>query len=256
MFSGSSCTQVHGRAFGVGRQGLGQGRGVRADRAVRCAGWPRRRASAFRVRRPARSRACRCTCSTRLTLSGRTAASGRMRWKPLADRSSRDETAAGRRSRLLGVMMIRGLRQGRSIWRRRAWKYWAGRGQVHHLEIVLGGHGQEALQARAGMLGTHALEAVGQQHDEAGQAAPLLLGAGDELIDDGLGHVDEVAELGLPDDQALGRVQAVAVLEAEHAVLGERAVVDLQMAPGPRPDGAGACRWCRPGCRAAPRGAG
>ena len=45
---------------------------------------------------------------------------------------------------------------------------------------------------------------------------------------DHLGGVHEVAELRLPQDEVVGRLDRVAVLEAERARLGERAVVDLQ----------------------------
>ena len=37
----------------------------------------------------------------------------------------------------------------------------------------------------------------------------------------------EVAELGLPDHQPVGTIQAVAVLEAQHAGFGQRAVDDF-----------------------------
>ncbi len=56
---------------------------------------------------------------------------------------------------------------------------------------------------------------------------PLLLGRGDELVDDGLRAVDEVTELGLPDDQRLRTGQRVAVLEAHRRVLAEERVVDV-----------------------------
>ena len=90
-------------------------------------------------------------------------------------------------------------------------------GRVDDLDVVLGGQTEEALQAGAGVLGALPFEAVRQQQDQAAQPAPLVLGAGDELVDDHLGGVDEVAELGLPQNQPVGAVQAVAVLEAEHA---------------------------------------
>ena len=77
------------------------------------------------------------------------------------------------------------------------------------------------------MLGPLAFEAVRQQQHEAAQPPPLLFGAGDELVDDHLGGVDEVAELRLPQHQPVRAVEAVAVLEAQHAGLGQRAVVDL-----------------------------
>ncbi|RUS79001.1 hypothetical protein EGW08_013258, partial [Elysia chlorotica] len=47
----------------------------------------------------------------------------------------------------------------------------------------------------------HALEAVWQQHDEAGLTHPLGLPARDELIDDALRRVGKVAKLRLPDHQ-------------------------------------------------------
>ena len=64
---------------------------------------------------------------------------------------------------------------------------------------------------------------------QAAAAAPLRLGRGDELVDDHLGAVGEVAELGLPHDQHVGLVERVAVVEAEHGRLGEQAVVDAEL---------------------------
>src|SRR5207249_1610909 len=56
---------------------------------------------------------------------------------------------------------------------------------------------------------------------------PLLLGAHDELIDDHLRRVHEIAELRLPDHERLRVFEAVAVLVAERGDLGQRAVLDL-----------------------------
>ena len=69
----------------------------------------------------------------------------------------------------------------------------------------------------------------------------------------------EVAELRLPDDELVGAVEAVAVLEAEDARLAERRVVDLEAA-----DAADAVaevrerrvRLARLACRRGPRGGG
>ena len=70
--------------------------------------------------------------------------------------------------------------------------------------------------------------AVRQQHHQAAHALPLRVRRGDELVDDHLRAVREVAELRLPERER-GRVgEAVAVLEAEHRGLGELAVVDLE----------------------------
>ena len=72
---------------------------------------------------------------------------------------------------------------------------------LHDREVVLGGQEQEALDAAGAVLGTLALVAVGQQHDQAGVLVPLVLGGHQELVDDDLGAVHEVAELGLPDHE-------------------------------------------------------
>ncbi len=57
----------------------------------------------------------------------------------------------------------------------------------------------------------------GKSSDQSAQPTPAVGGPCDELIDDHLACVDEVAKLGLPRDQARGTVEAVAVLEPEHA---------------------------------------
>ena len=49
---------------------------------------------------------------------------------------------------------------------------------------------------------------------------------GDKLVDDALGGVAEVAELGLPHDQRVGVGHGVAKLKAQDAVLTEGAVAD------------------------------
>src|SRR6202022_2833679 len=91
-----------------------------------------------------------------------------------------------------------------------------------------GGELEEALEAGGRMLGPRPLVAVGQGQGEERGLAPLGQAGDDELVDDYLGGVDEVAELGLPDDERLRRLLAVAVLEAEAAHLRQRAVVQLE----------------------------
>ena len=93
---------------------------------------------------------------------------------------------------------------------------------------------QEPLEARRGVLGALALVAVRQQQDQAGELAPLVLGRHQEVVDDDLGAVGEVAELGLPGHQGLGRLDRVAVLEADGGVLGEQGVADGEVAHRPR----------------------
>ena len=65
--------------------------------------------------------------------------------------------------------------------------------------------------------------------------------ADDELVDDDLRAVHEVAELRLPQHERLRRGHRVAVLEADARVLGERRVVDLERRRPPRRDAASAC---------------
>ena len=96
-----------------------------------------------------------------------------------------------------------------------------------NLDVVLGRQRQEPLEAGARMLRPLPFEAVRQEHHEPREPVPLVFGADDELVNDDLGTVDEVAELRLPHDKPVRAVEAVAVLEAEHSCLRQRAVVDF-----------------------------
>ena len=112
-----------------------------------------------------------------------------------------------------------------------------GRG-LADLDVVAGGELQVALDAGAGVLGALAFVAVREQERDAAEQSPLVFGGGDELVDDDLRAVGEVAELRFPQDERFGVVAAVAVLEAQDAGLGEDRVVDAEAAPG----------WGRGGC--------
>ena len=68
--------------------------------------------------------------------------------------------------------------------------------------------------------------AVRQEHNETRLSDPLGLTAGDKLIDDALGRVGEVSELGFPQDQGVGVGHRVAQFKSEHAVLAEGAVAN------------------------------
>ena len=125
-------------------------------------------------------------------------------------------------------MTTSGLRYGRSTWRRSAWKYCAGVVKLQTCQLSLTDSVEEAIETRVRVLGPLPLHAVRQQQDEAAHAVPLRLRRGQELVDDDLRGVHEVAELRLPDREPLGHVEAVAVLEAEHARLGQRAVARLE----------------------------
>ena len=130
---------------------------------------------------------------------------------------SRLRDRCGMAQQALGRHHHQRLAPGASTCRRRQWKYLRRRGGLHDLDVVLGGQRQEALEPGARVLRALAFEAMGQEQHQAAQALPLVFGAGDELVDDHLGRVHEVAELGLPDHQPVRAVEAVAVLEAQHA---------------------------------------
>ena len=99
--------------------------------------------------------------------------------------------------------------------------------RVYNLDIVVDGKFQKTLQARARMLRSLPFEPMGKEEHKPAQPAPLFFGADKELIDDDLGRIDEVSELGLPKNQPVGTVQAVPVLEPKHTRLGEGTVVKL-----------------------------
>ncbi len=67
-----------------------------------------------------------------------------------------------------------------------------------------------------------------QQHHQTREPPPLVLTRGDKLVDDDLPRVGKVAELRLPDHQTVGDVERVTVLEPQHAVFGQRRVVNLE----------------------------
>src|SRR5215510_10969653 len=77
------------------------------------------------------------------------------------------------------------------------------------------------------MLGPLSFIPMGKQEDEPAEPLPLECGAGDELVDDDLGAVDKVPELGLPEGQFIGICQTLAKLEPKRSVLGQGAVDDL-----------------------------
>src|SRR5205807_6711537 len=98
----------------------------------------------------------------------------------------------------------------------------SGRGGIDDLDVSFGAQREEALEPRAGMLRSLSFVTVRQQHRQPAVLSPLLLGAGDKLVDDDLGAVDEVAELRFPDDQRRRIGYRVAILESEYAVFGEQ----------------------------------
>ena len=119
----------------------------------------------------------------------------------------------GREQQRLAAQQVEVLRGGRAV------------GQA---QVDVGGGLEEALGARRRVIGALAFVAVRQQQHQRRRQAPLGAARGDELVDDHLGAVDEVAVLRLPHDQPARLLDVVAELEADGGGLGERAVADLE----------------------------
>src|SRR5438067_10398490 len=64
-----------------------------------------------------------------------------------------------------------------------------------------------------------------EQHDAAG-ALPFGFGGNNELIDDRLRTVCEIAELRLPQTQHVGIVERVSIIESEHSSFREETVIN------------------------------
>ena len=128
---------------------------------------------------------------------------------------------------LLGVNTTSGLRHGRKRLPPKQMEILRRIGRLADLEIVARRQLQEAFDARAGVFRALPFVAVRQQQHDAGKQSPLVFAGADELVDDCLRDVDEVAELRLPQHQRLGIIAAVAVFETQHAGFGQRRVVDL-----------------------------
>src|SRR5690625_938489 len=89
---------------------------------------------------------------------------------------------------------------------------------------MLRAHLQETLQTRRGVLRPLTFVAVRQVERESAQASPLDLAGDDELVDDHLRTVGEIAELRFPDHHRRGVRGGVSVLESEYRLLGEQRV--------------------------------
>ena len=98
-----------------------------------------------------------------------------------------------------------------------------------HLHVVLRAQLQIAFGTRRRMLGPLPFEPVRQQQRETAHAAPFHFTRADELVDDDLRAVGEVAELRFPDHQLIRLRRRITVLEPQHRVLGQHAVDDLEV---------------------------
>src|SRR5689334_25173475 len=105
-----------------------------------------------------------------------------------------------------------------------------GRRRIGDDEVVLGAELEVALQPRARVLRPLPLIAMGQEEHESRVLAPLCAISREELVDDGLSNVREIAELCLPEHQVARSRRAAAVLEADDPALRPRTVVDVEAA--------------------------
>ncbi len=103
------------------------------------------------------------------------------------------------------------------------------RGRLADSQRALGAQLQPALDARRAVVGTLAFVAVGEKQDHARLLRPLGVAGTDELVGDGLGAIGEVAELGFPAHQRLGRGHRVAVLKAHARVLTQQRIEHVEL---------------------------
>ena len=78
------------------------------------------------------------------------------------------------------------------------------------------------------MLRTLAFIAMRQEDGQAAETTPLGKAGGDELVEDHLGAVGEVAELRFPHHQGFRIGGGITVLEAQHTLLRQQRVVDRE----------------------------
>src|SRR5207237_10174941 len=109
-----------------------------------------------------------------------------------------------------------------------------GGGDVGNAQIAIGAERQGPRGPGARVLRPLALVAVRQEECEPGGLPPLGETGDEELIDDHLAAIREVAVLRLPQHQRVGRGGGVAVLEPQARELGERTVVQLERRPRAR----------------------
>jgi len=69
------------------------------------------------------------------------------------------------------------------------------------------------------MLRTLTFVAMGQQHGQSAKPVPLVLAAGDKLIDDHLGAVGEIPKLGFPHHKASRRCGGIAIFKGQYRFL-------------------------------------
>src|SRR5258708_38005291 len=94
-----------------------------------------------------------------------------------------------------------------------------GRSRTNDLKIIIRREVEKAPQSRTRMLRTLALKTMRQKEDQAAQPLPLVFRARDKLIHNRLCRVPEISILRLPQHEAVGIFQAVAILESQNSHL-------------------------------------
>ena len=98
-----------------------------------------------------------------------------------------------------------------------------------HPHVVLCAQLEVTLDAGRRVIRALALKTVRQHEDERAALAPFLLRGGDELVNDGLGAVGEIAELRFPHNQRVRTLNRVPVLKGQYGVFGQRRIVHPQL---------------------------
>lgn len=93
---------------------------------------------------------------------------------------------------------------------------------------VLIAKGQEAFNVGVAVFRAGTIVAVGQEHGDVGPLEPLFLPASNELVNDGLGRIGKITELGFPKGQVPRGYHGVAQFKAKDSVLTQGAVADLE----------------------------
>ena len=205
MFRGSSWTQTSSSSRRIAAPAPRASRSRGRSRAAPPGRWPGDARPSSPPRPADRSRSSRCRAPPAdlpRALRRPTGSSSTGRQAPSASSSSR-ELACGRRSRLFGRHDDQRALPGAPRLAAEQVEVLRRRGRVGDADVALGRELEEPLQPRARMLGALALVAVRQEQGEPRREPPLGEPRGEELVDDDLGAVDEVAELRLPEHQRL-----------------------------------------------------
>ena len=105
----------------------------------------------------------------------------------------------------------------------------SGRSAVANLHIIFGAELQEAFNAGAGVLRPLALETVRQQQNKSAGLIPFRFRRAQELINNDLRAIDEIAELGFPKNESQRVGHAIAELKTHHRIFTEQAVNGLKL---------------------------